>query len=347
MFLEQSSIKAMESAENQEQLRSSNDNDRVEQNSDSLSRTETIKLLNDSIDRLEQTVAEISKNRTLPSARSIETLSTTTQELIAAVTPQKEPPPVTEITTQPQPTTPQPESPFTVKSPVDPQQPVAKPVVKAQRKKSLSIIAICIAAIAVAIVAVFQIWLPRQEASQLSNIDSVAEPTVTEIGEVNSPESTIAETQLDNSLDTVEPTVVELPSDSEPHQPIPPDLESPGREKNLKLVAIEPNLDFTPEQTLVAALGTKVAALTQKYPSELFDLIEVDLPQNSLTVNVTDDWYDLDPSRQAKLANEMLDRSRQLNFAKLKLQDRQGTLVARNPVIGDRIIIVQDTLNAD
>ena len=341
----------MESAENQEQLRSSNDNDRVEQNSDFLSRTETIKLLNDSIDRLEQTVAEISKNRTLPSAKSIETLSTTTQELIAAVT-LKERPPVTETTTQPQLTTPEPGSPSRVKSPVALQQPVVKPVakepvVKAQRKKSLSIIAICIAAIAVAIVVVFQIWLPRQEASQFSNIDRVAEPTVTEIGEVDSPESTVVETQLDNSLDTAEPTVVELPSDSEPQtQPIPPDLESPGREKNLKLVAIEPNLDFTPEQTLVAALGTKIAAPTQKYPSELFDSIEVDLPQHSLTVNITDDWYELDPSRQAKLANEVLERSRQLNFAKLKLQDRRGTLVARNPVIGDRIIIVQDSLES-
>ena len=342
MFSEQSSIKAMESAENQEQLRSSNDNDRVEQNSDSLSRTETIKLLNDSIDRLEQTIAEISKNRALPSAKSINTLSTTTQELIAAVTPPKEPPPVTE-TIQPQP-----ESPSTVKSPVEPQQPVVKPVVKAQKKKSLSIIVICIAAIAIAIVAVFQIWLPRQEASQLSNIEtSVVEPTVTEIGEVDSPESTVVETQLDNSLDTAEPTVVELPSDSEPQtQPIPPDLESPGREKNLKLVAIEPNLDFTPEQSLVAALGSKIAALTQKYPSELFDLVEVNLPQNSLTVNVTDDWYELDPARQAKLANEVLERSRRLSFAKLKLQDHRGTLVARNPVIGDRIIIVQDSLES-
>lgn len=339
----------MESAENKEQLRLSNDSDRVEQNSDSLSRTETVKLLNDSIDRLEQTIAEISKNRTLPSAKSIETLSNTTQELIAAVIPQKEPPPVTE-TNQPQPTTLQPESPSgKVKSPVDPQQPVVKPVVKAQKKKSLSIIAISIAAIATAIVVVFQIWLPRQEASQFSSIEtSVVEPTVTEIGEAYSPESTVVETQLDNSLDTAEPTVVELPSDSEPQtQPIPPDLESPGREKNLKLKEIEPDLDFTPEQTLVSALGTKIAALTKKYPSELFDLIEVDLPQNSLTVNVTDDWYELDPTRQAKLANEVLDRSRRLSFTKLKLQDRRGTLVARNPVIGDRIIIVQDTLDVD
>lgn len=337
-------------SENQEQPIISNDKDEVEQNGDSLSRTETIKLLNDSVDRIEQTIAEISKNRTLPSAKSIETLSTTTQELVAAVTPQKEPPPVTE-TNQPQLTTPQPESPSTVKSPVDPKQPVVKepivqePVVKAQKKKSLSIIAICIAAIAIAIVVVFQIWLPRQSASQFAEIEtSVAEPTVTEIGEVNSPESTVVETQLDNSLDTAEPTVVELPSDSEPQtQPIPQDLESPGREKNLKLAAIAPNLNFTPEQTLVAAVGSKIAALTQKYPSELFDLIEVDLPRNSLTVNITDDWYELDPSRQAKLANEVLERSRQLNFAKLKLQDRQGTLVARNPVIGDRIIILQES----
>ena len=122
---------------------------------------------------------------------------------------------------------------------------------------------------------------------------------------------------------------------------IPPNLESPGKAKNLKIVTIEPKLSFTPEQTLIANLRTKVAQLSQDYPAELVDSIEVDLTHNSLFVKVTDRWYELDESDQNTISNEMLQRSRQYNFQQLKLLDSSGILVARNPVIGREIVILE------
>ena len=334
----------MASADNQEQPISSNNR----QKSDSaLSRTETIALLNASIDRLEKTIAEIGKNPTLPSSESLNTLSTTTQELVDAVTPVPTPEPK-----QPLPTQAESES-IPQPAPAKQKTPPINLRSKAKKQRSLGIIAICVAAIAIAIVVVFQIWLPKETAVSRSPLTQpvvdkpIVEPTVTD-KEPNTLEPTktpiAIEPQQNDALEDSQTTVVEIPQVSEPIvEVIPENLESPGKAKNLKVVAIEPELNFTPEQNLVAALKTKIENLTKKYPSELIDLVEVDVPQNSLTVSMSDNWYELDEARQTKLAGEMLKQSRQLDFAKLKLQDSKGALVARNPVIGDRIIILQNS----
>ncbi|MCC0176412.1 hypothetical protein I4641_05400 [Waterburya agarophytonicola K14] len=84
----------MESAENREKSPPAN---QPEESNDSrsLSKTETIKLLNESIDRLESTIKDISQNsvKDLPSSDSINTLLNTTQELADSVAPTAPNPP--------------------------------------------------------------------------------------------------------------------------------------------------------------------------------------------------------------------------------------------------------------
>ena len=344
----------MESADNRKQPMPNND---------VLSKTETLKLLNDSIDRLEQTIERINQDSATVPSDSIKTLITTTQELADAVTP----------VTPPEPESPLPEAkiePAPIETPIETKSapPKAKTppannieqltTVKAQKKKSLILITICVAAIAIAIVAVFQIWLPKQQPviSASESIAPAPEPTITETIDSDSQidralETPLLEpTQLADPQSDIEPVVVELPGAAEPTvesetiaEVIPPDLESPGRTKNLKIVAIEPKISFTPEQTLIAALQSKVANLTQDYSSEAIALVRVDVPQSSLAVEVTDSWYELGESEQTKLANKMLKRSRQLGYTKLELKDDAGTLVARNPVIGEEIVILQNS----
>lgn len=352
----------MESAENRQQPIPDN---QLEKTSDAFSKTETLKLLHDSIDRLEQTIKGISQNSITVPSSSINTLISTTQELADAVTPaaiaetevpsppeaKVEPPIIKTESTPPKVRTP----------PV--KQTEQLTTVKAQKTKSLLIIAICVAAVAIAIVTVFQIWLPEQQptlATAPESISSTTEPTTSEtIPQPNSEIERSLETpladraqQLDDSQSDLEPIAVEIPTDSEPTSesetreiPLPPDLESPGRAKNLKMVAIQPKLSFTPEQTLIAVLQSKLANLTNDYSGDPIDSVRVDVPQSSLSVEVTDGWYELSESRQIKLANEILKRSRQLDFTKLEFKDAVGTLVARNPVIGEEIIILQNSKN--
>lgn len=343
----------MESAENQEQPISGRES---EANSDSsLSKIETIALLNDSIDRLEQTIKGLSENSApIPSSDSINTLLTTTQELADAVASdsENESTSTTDVKTTSETIVPNPvETPKETEA--SPKKPVtSKKVEKVKPKSNLSLIIIGVIAIAVTIIAIFWFGLPKQAANlNLDSLDSIT-PEVA----INSEKSKLLNEQETLSVPSIEEPIVsdnlspDLSTDpksstSNSEEPveiiIPENLESPGRAKNLKLVKIEPELDFTPEQTLIAAVMTKVGKLTQNYPGELIDSAKVNLPQNFLLVNVTDEWYKLSESRQNKVANQILKRSRQLSFDKLELKDNMGTLVARNPVIGEQIIIVE------
>ncbi len=356
----------MESAENREQSPKTNQQAAESSDSPSLSKIETLKLLNDSIDRLEETIKGISQTSAnkLPSSTSINTLVTTTQELAEAVvtpspdtpnsTPQEPDTSGTNAKSEPEGTAVEPNTPLVIPpEPVEPVEP--QPVVKEQKKRNLGLIALGVTAIAIALGAVFWLWLPRQQVTLSPNPESV--PTEIAIVNESNPDLEATEPSVIDSETNPQVNIVaeNLPTEPEVANPeletsdndisIPEDLAYPGKVKNLKVATIEPELSFTPEQTLIAALQTKVLELIKDSPTDLVDLIKVDLAKSSLLVKVKDNWYELNESRQNKLANDILERSRQLNFSKLELQDSQGTLVARNPVIGDQIIILQSHKN--
>ena len=342
----------MESAENQEQPIPGNESE--DNNDSSLSKIETIALLNDSIDRLEQTIKSLSKNSApMPSSDSINTLLNTTQELADTVTTTPEITSESEI----EETTPtvdqEAKSDVSPKVETTPVEPTKQPeVTKTEGKQNLPWIVIGVIAIAITLGAIFWFWLPRQQATLTSSSESTTEvfnnlEPIQNSESLTAPsiESPVNTDNRDNISLTDLPVNTESPN-AEPEIPteilIPDNLESPGRARKLKISTIEPELDFTPEQTLIAAIKSKVTKLTQEYPTELVESAKVDLLQNSLLVNVTDEWYQLSESRQNKMANEMLKRSRQFNFHKLELKDDAGTLIARNPVIGDQIIILEN-----
>jgi hypothetical protein len=343
----------MESAENQPT--SSNQPKKT----GDLSRIETIELLNDSIDRLEQTIKNISQDSAkLPSSKTINSLLATTKELAANTIAPAPEPVVTAATSQvktiaPEPvaTTPTPvETTASTQTQVEtkPKSSEPKPkIVKKSRQKNLISIILGVTAIATAIVAVFWLWLPNQQATTSILDPVVSEPTTEIVTNLDDAEPTVDRSEpLTEDNITVEEVELSaeasdtLASEEIVITPIPQDLESPARAENLKLVEIEPKVIFTPEQTLVAALPTRISQAIEDY-TDFVEAIEVNLPQSRLVVEITDDWYSLDEARQNKLAGKMLERSRQLDFNKLELKDSTGRLVARNPVIGDRIIILE------
>lgn len=344
----------MESAENQEQPIPDNESENSKDSS--LSKVETIALLNDSIDRLEQTIKGLSENSApMPSSDSINTLLNTTQELADTVTT------TSEITSESgtsesgiEETTPtvdqEAKSAVFAKVETTPVEPTKQPeVTKTGGKQNLPWIVTGVIVIAIILGAILWFWLPRQQATLTSSSESTTE--VLRNFEPGGDSESLTTPSIDSPANTDNISLTDLPvatesPNAEPEIPteilIPENLESPGRAKKLKISTIEPELDFTPEQTLIAAIKSKVTKLTQEYPTELVESAKLDLLHNSLLVNVTDEWYQLGESRQNKLANEMLEHSRQFNFHKLEIKDPAGTLIARNPVIGDQIIILEN-----
>jgi hypothetical protein len=133
--------------------------------------------------------------------------------------------------------------------------------------------------------------------------------------------------------------VAEAPS--EQLQP-PVELKAPQKPKSLKVVAsTSPQLQLTPEQSLIASIQDQVAEITKEYSSEIVQSLEVNLPKSRLDVKVGKGWYDLSSEEQDRIAEQMLNRSEKFDFQKLHLKDPQGTLVARTPVVGRNMVILK------
>jgi hypothetical protein len=376
----------MESAENQAQPNAAQESESI---SPPLSKTETIALLNDSIDRLEETIKKISEDSAkIPSSDSINSLLSKAQELEKAVTskskvkgakPESKPRSKARSNpeSKPQQVTPPVQTPKAPSKKAPNSTSVKASAPKASQKKNLGLIVIGVTAIAIIIVTVFWLWKPQV----ISNLFPKTKPAPTEVAinlaptpepfpetfpekspgkspansSINAPGISDQvdpkiDNNINNNIDTKNPqdlaTEIEPSAESTEEEAIaitiPPELIAPGKPKNLKMVTIKPELNFTPEQNLIAALTTKLGELAQDYPSEFIQNVQVNLPDSSLIIQVTDDWYELEESRQNSLGNEILQRSRAFRFDKLELQDKMGTLIARNPIIGENMIMLQN-----
>ena len=120
----------------------------------------------------------------------------------------------------------------------------------------------------------------------------------------------------------------------------PPELKAPKPAQPVEVIA-PPEPELTPEQSLVASIQHQVAEITDRYGNGLIQSIEANFMASRLMVKVSDHWYELKESQQNKLADEILRRSRELDFSKLEITDLQGTLVARNPVVGSNMVILK------
>lgn len=102
-----------------------------------------------------------------------------------------------------------------------------------------------------------------------------------------------------------------------------------------------PPVQLTPEQNLIASIQNQVAGISDRYADGLIQSIQANFEGSSLTVKVADDWYNLKQSQQDKLAEKMLERSRELDFTHLEITDPQGKILARSPVVGNEMVILK------
>ena len=142
-------------------------------------------------------------------------------------------------------------------------------------------------------------------------------------------------------LPAQEEEVVELPPEA---ISTPLELNAPNPPQALANLA-PPTPEFTPEQSLIAAVQHKVDQMTQDYSQDLVESIVTSFASNTLTIQVADNWYQLADSEQNQLVQEMFHSSQTLDFPKLEIKNNQGTLVARNPVVGKNMVILQRHTN--
>lgn len=105
----------------------------------------------------------------------------------------------------------------------------------------------------------------------------------------------------------------------------------------------------TPEQSLITDIQDRVSRISRSYGAGLIQSVEVNLPENTLGVNVAEAWYGLLTTQQDEVAQDIFAQAQGLKFGTLQLRDPEGVVVARNPVVGPNMIILrrQQSLDTD
>jgi hypothetical protein len=159
------------------------------------------------------------------------------------------------------------------------------------------------------------------EVATLPPVEEVPAPTPTI---TTPPESVVPEPQLPQPPEEITP---------------PPELETEPEAIPTPTPTPTPIIELTPEQALIAAIENQVAEISDRIASGLIKSIQANFRTSNLTVKISDDWYTLNESQQDKLAAEILQRSQELDFTHLEIIDSQDRLIARNPVVGNEIVI--------
>lgn len=184
---------------------------------------------------------------------------------------------------------------------------------------------------------------PPKQVAVISEVPAPSPETVA----VPAPGPEIAPEPLPESL----PEPLPVPLDEPLDEPLPelerpvvivPDLTTPAMEQPLKLVPPEPKL--SPEQYLIASIQNEITHILETYGGGVVESLKVNFLASSLQVKVSNNWYQLNENQQNRLANDMLKQAQELDFIKLEIRDIEGQLIARSPVVGSEMIIVQRRL---
>jgi hypothetical protein len=122
----------------------------------------------------------------------------------------------------------------------------------------------------------------------------------------------------------------------------PPALAGDRTPPTLKAPApAQPVAPTSEDPVLIARLQEQVAEVTDSYAEGLIQSVQANFRSDRLIVQLSNAWYGLDLATQNRLATELLNRSRKLEFDKLEMVDSEGELLARSPVVGAKMVIYE------
>jgi hypothetical protein len=98
---------------------------------------------------------------------------------------------------------------------------------------------------------------------------------------------------------------------------------------------------ITPEQTFISSIQAQIAEITGKYPDDIIQTLQVDLPSNRVIIRLNNVWYLISDSKQNEVTDRMWQETLANHFTKLELQDPHGELIARSPVVGKHMIVLK------
>lgn len=101
-----------------------------------------------------------------------------------------------------------------------------------------------------------------------------------------------------------------------------------------------------PEQKQIIDVQTQVAQVFDQYSQDIVQSVQANFQAEKLVIKVSDRWFELPQTEQNQLGTDVLERSRKLEFSKLEIRDQTDQLLAREPVVGSNIIVLQRRVTA-
>jgi hypothetical protein len=100
---------------------------------------------------------------------------------------------------------------------------------------------------------------------------------------------------------------------------------------------------LTPEQTFLAGIKQSISSYNSQLHDELIASVKVDFERSFLQVKLEPLWYELSDVQQDRLADDIWRHAKDMAFAKIELADGDGAILARSPVVGKDMVILQRT----
>ncbi|QUY43009.1 hypothetical protein [Acaryochloris marina] len=132
--------------------------------------------------------------------------------------------------------------------------------------------------------------------------------------------------------------VAKSPATAPVAQPTPV---SPPSTPVVEAPAEEPLPPPEPERKQIIEVQSQVAQVFDQYSQDIVQSVQANFQAERLVIKVSDRWFDLSRSEQNQLGTDALERSRKLDFPKLEIRDQTDQLLAREPVVGSNIIVLQ------
>jgi|GEM_PF-500332 hypothetical protein len=185
-----------------------------------------------------------------------------------------------------------------------------------------------------------EIIVPTQEESEVKETplpESIEIPdNIPENIPQNNPQNNPVTPELENKIE-IAPEVEKKPEDNTKKESEKPE-NSDKIEKPVEEIPV-PTIELTPEQKLIASIQNQIESISDRLVNEFIQSVQVNFYNSTLTLTISDDWYTFKEIEQNQLLADIFQRSKEVDFSHLEIIDRKKRLIARSPVVGEKMII--------
>jgi hypothetical protein len=157
-----------------------------------------------------------------------------------------------------------------------------------------------------------------------------AKPTTVSTRPSSAPKITYSAPRTAPSISPQSPSTPIKVAPKEPVTVTPP----PPKPSPAPVTPPKPEIDL-------AEIQTQLESAIERQGDGMLKSVQAPEKFQSLQINLTKDWYDLAQNEQDQLARTLAQQSEKLKFAKFELRDEHDILVARSPIVGSEVIILQ------